>query len=386
MIYSAFLVALIVFSYLEVFHRIALPQKKVIIAVFIALWAIIACIRTVPAADYAQYKETFDVMVSSETFADVLFPSVYLYEPLFDFLLRIVKFCIPSFPVFMLVEYLLCAVLMYKAIMYFGSYVAEHGNGNGYELTAYFIFWGLYMADIFIIRSTIALCICVLAFKYIQTKRIVPFIVCVVVAGLFHVSAFVFLVAYPVFHLKLSFTQKMLIAAILLFLFTFGIWLVAALLSSFMPTKVAERISGYVQGAAGDEIGGGTGMSASTVLVSLVKGAANIGVLMVVCYLVYRKTMHKGPDMDGFINNYVLGSVIYLGTMFQSFAFARISIFFNIVQIPILMAFMSCYGERRQRQLAWAFLVAYISARFIVNLWVDSSMCLPLTTIFNGTL
>lgn len=54
------------------------------------------------------------------------------------------------------------------------------------------------------LRQAISIGLCVLALKYIQDKKIIKFIITVVVAGLFHSSAYVFLIAYPLYNIKFS--------------------------------------------------------------------------------------------------------------------------------------------------------------------------------------
>lgn len=52
------------------------------------------------------------------------------------------------------------------------------------------------------IRQSIAVAITMYSFRFIKEKKLIPFIVLVIIANRFHSSAIVFLAAYPIYHLK----------------------------------------------------------------------------------------------------------------------------------------------------------------------------------------
>lgn len=60
------------------------------------------------------------------------------------------------------------------------------------------------------LRQGIAVGLCCLSFPLIREKKPVKFILLIVFATLFHYSAFIFLVAYPLYHLKLSRSARLL--------------------------------------------------------------------------------------------------------------------------------------------------------------------------------
>lgn len=69
-------------------------------------------------------------------------------------------------------------------------------------LPCFFIYWsGL--------RQGIAISITMLAFLMIKEKKLIKFILLVILAWLFHASAIVFLIAYPLYHLKMSSIWKL---------------------------------------------------------------------------------------------------------------------------------------------------------------------------------
>lgn len=65
------------------------------------------------------------------------------------------------------------------------------------------------------LRQAIAIGICFLALSFIQDKKLVKFLVAVIIAGLFHSSAFIFLIAYPLYYIKLSYNARLLSVLVL---------------------------------------------------------------------------------------------------------------------------------------------------------------------------
>ena len=71
---------------------------------------------------------------------------------------------------------------------------------------SYIVYMGLpvFLMSFSGIRQSIAIGICFLSVLFIQDKKWIKFIVAVLVASLFHYSAFIFLVAYPLYYLKFN--------------------------------------------------------------------------------------------------------------------------------------------------------------------------------------
>ena len=59
------------------------------------------------------------------------------------------------------------------------------------------------------LRQAIGIALCCLSYPYITEKKPLKFILCVLLASLFHYSAFFFLIAYPVFHLRIRKNVRM---------------------------------------------------------------------------------------------------------------------------------------------------------------------------------
>lgn len=379
MIYSVILLMMLLLSFLECFGKIAYRNKKQILIGVSCVFVILAAIRTNTAGDYYNYKLTFDVMMNDSSWSNLCNRQYLLFEPFYSLLMLFCKLLIPSYVFFQFAVYGIMAVLQYKTILYWGKKIATPNYNNGYELTAYFLLWGLYLGNIFPIRSTIALWICLYSIRFIEKKRIIKFGAAILAAMMFHYSALIFLPAYVVYWAKINFSKKFICFMFLAGFGMIGFWKILPVLIRFLPAAIQNKAAVYINSGTGS----GTGYAGDIKMI-LLKAVLNIGVLLLVCWLVQLKIKDKQVNMGGYVNLYLLGSVLYLCTMFQSYAFARIAIYYNALQIPILLASMKCYIGSKNKFIYWFLLVLYICLRFAVTLLTGSSNYLPFTTIFHG--
>lgn len=69
----------------------------------------------------------------------------------------------------------------------------------------------IYQTNFYLIRHSIAMAILIIAFDAIVEKNLKKFVVLVILAGLFHSTAFIFIIAYPLARVKLSWKQLLFV-------------------------------------------------------------------------------------------------------------------------------------------------------------------------------
>jgi hypothetical protein len=69
------------------------------------------------------------------------------------------------------------------------------------------------------LRQSIALAITFFSFKYIQERNIIKFLLCVILAMLFHTSAIIFLIAYPLYYIRIRFHHFMFLIPLMMLIF-----------------------------------------------------------------------------------------------------------------------------------------------------------------------
>lgn len=90
------------------------------------------------------------------------------------------------------------------------------------------------------LRQAIAISLTVWSVKYIEEKRVIPFILAVLFASLFHKTAIVFLVAYPLYYIRMNDLWKLITVLSLPVIFIFKGPLFSVLSKIFKNTAVVD--------------------------------------------------------------------------------------------------------------------------------------------------
>ncbi len=200
-------------------------------------------------------------------------------------------------------------------------------------------FFGFSMTGL---RQTVAMCILILSYEFIKRKKPIQFILLVLFASLYHNTALVFLIAYPVSHMKLG--KYHFFAAII----TFVIFILFKnQLRNFLGNILQEE---RYQGYWADEV--------STLTLS--------GFIIQVCIFTYtvfyyKKAIQNNPDII------VMYNMAFIGLMFQLFSsfiaeFFRISMYFSVFNIILIPEASYCekrYNIRTLFQLALFFVLLF---------------------------
>lgn len=80
--------------------------------------------------------------------------------------------------------------------------------GFSYYLIVTFGFLAFFMSGI---RESLAISICLIGFEYVKSKKIIPFIILILLASSFHLSALIFIFIYPAFHARFRLRTKIMI-------------------------------------------------------------------------------------------------------------------------------------------------------------------------------
>lgn len=130
-----------------------------------------------------------------------------------------------------------CAVLSIAPIFF---YIKRKST---LPLLSVFILMGLpvFLMSYSGLRQAIAIAITVWSVKYIEEKRVIPFILAVLFASTFHKTALVFLVAYPLYYVRMNDLWKLVTVLFLPVVFVFKEPLFEVLSKLFKDNAVANE-------------------------------------------------------------------------------------------------------------------------------------------------
>lgn len=334
---------------------------------------IMSSIRGSCGGDYGTYKEVFERMTDT---SGLFSEQNFFYEPLYSILQWVCKAVAGSFQFFLLVISFLVIGLEHRYAREFSmetsgmnaktenSQLNRSRKADGkYYFTLFFILWALYNANIFAIRSSIALCFCLYSVKYIEKKELIKFIFCMLIAAGFHFSVLIFIAAYWIYHVHCRLSVKLAACTAVTALLTATVRPAAQAAASVIKGSIRAKINGYLYA---DGLMFATGITKSVFLI-YGKAVLNIGVLITAGIFLWK--YHKNDKkFEGCLNLYLTGCCLYLSTLTIGYAVARISIYYNIFQIPVLMyLFSSTRTYGRNRKIFWFIAAGYLMLRLAVN-------------------
>lgn len=358
---------LAVMSFLEIFDLNKRKRLSFFSIIMITIFLVLTTIRGGSKGDYKNYKNVYMYMTDTTYLFKT---SNFLFEPFYSCLQWICKKVINNFQFFLFV---IGSIVIFIEHNYAKKFrISSSTNEKGYKeisdrkyyFTIFFILWGLYLANIFVIRSTISLMICFYSIYYIQEKKISKFLVCIAVATGFHYSALVFLPAYFVFWFRSSILFKINFFIFGSILLSAGIRPIALIAARLLGGTTENKIKTYLGSTS---FMFGLGMDESDGAIILAKALLNIGVILLVGIYCW-KFNKKDILYEGCLNLYIVGCILYIATLTVGYAFARLSIYYNIFQIPILIYVIR--GNRnanKNRVTYWLMFVIYILLRYVVN-------------------
>lgn len=274
------------------------------------------------------------------------------FETGFFFLNTLVKQFTDSYTVMLFVEGAVVAGFTTLAIRKFSPY----------PLVSLFILYAILLANIMFVRQAIATSILFYAVRYIIERRWWPFLLFVVLAAMFHRSAWIFLLAWPVFNLRWSIT-KMFFSLLIAIALSPVINALMLSLGGLFGGIIQAKLDLYLgEAAEGNTFGAGFSMAEI-----IVKGLINKVFLFTIgAYIIYLTDEKESFRVRGFMNLFWFGSIIYFLTIPISTGMARMSYAFDIFQI-VLIPYLFKVVRNREARLIWFVLIGiYLLMRMMV--------------------
>lgn len=181
-------------------------RRKSYYAIFILfmLWFFLAFRASVIGSDTPRYVETFDRIAkevggSRGGFWSNLFVADEgsRYETGYIVLNRIVALFTDNSQWILILVATFCMFVCYRFVV----------NESKEIMLSLFLFVSLRLYYFLMsgLRQAIAIYICLIAYRFIKQRKLIPFILLVILATQFHVTAIVFLIAYPISYFKFNF-------------------------------------------------------------------------------------------------------------------------------------------------------------------------------------
>jgi len=244
-----------------------------------------------------------------------------------------------------------------------------------------FLYFCYFMGDIFGVRQFLAISITLYSVRFIEARRLKPFLICVVVAATIHITAIFFLFSYWVYHVKYS---PRLLYSVLGMALIVGFMDLGGLIAKFVmnmvgiDSRVGDKLMQYGDGSS--ESGGASSY------VSFAVGVAKRALFLPIFIGCQRfvQPVYK-QKYTGYLNLLVFGNVIYLLFMLSLPVIARLSTGFLLFEIFILGYLVTAVRDKWLRLLVLILVILFGAFRLYNLIAVYWDLYIPFETIFAPT-
>jgi hypothetical protein len=270
-------------------------------------------------------------------------------------------------------------LLFVQSLIIYFSFLITIRNFSLNPVFSLLIFFSIIFADIYFVRQNVAIAITFFSFNYIYKKRILVFILFVLLASSIHVTSIIFILAYPIYYLRLS--RKSLF--VLFICFIGSIFFIEPLLiyfSNSFDSIVSFKIARYIALA---EDPAKTGANDGVTLIDLlIKGMISRFVILIAILGLLNTLRMNNKLLNGISNFYIFGCFCYFSLAPLGIAFARVVNYYEIFIILIIPYLFRTLTSKRIKLLMLIFVISYCSIRFISGYNRHPTLYSPYKSIF----
>ena len=329
--------------------------RKILIVISVVFPIIIAGFRFNNGADYLQYKNLYDRFINYGVFSSST--STKSIEIGFQWILRICSlFTTDSIYYFFLIS------LITIGLFYYGIW--KESNNILFSITLFFIS-GIYLDTFNAVRQYLAVSIIFISVKYLINKEFVKYMIIVLIASLFHYSAIIMILVYPLFNIRLSFLKVICLIGLM---FSMG-----GILFSFIIDVMNKTRYGYLINSNFD---------APAATTSSIIAISYMSILVIIIYYYYYKCRKTIFDRRYF----TLQIIIWMTTLSSYFIplSYRLQYYFVPLEIIVIPYFVQKVSDKSIRAIMiTSIVIMYLTITSIGIIYKGWYTCLPYNFYFN---
>ena len=242
-----------------------------------------------------------------------------------------------------------------------------------------FLYYCYYLADILSVRQFTAVSICLFGLQYIEGRKFLPFLCCILLATSIHISTALFLVAYWLYRFKWSdrTLSILLIVGFIVGLIGISGWAIQLAVNVIgVDAATAEKLLKY-----GDE---GLETSHSNPYLSYALGILKRAFILPL--LIYGKRyvpLVVLPRYSGYLNLLMLGNVIYFIFILSVPVITRLALPFLYMEIFLLAYLLTSLDDFKIKVFILILIMVFGAFRLYLFMSPYMDLYVPFQTIFN---
>ncbi|HIB8180946.1 TPA: EpsG family protein [Elizabethkingia anophelis] len=269
--------------------------------------------------------------------------------------------------------------LLFQAIIIYGLTYASIKLYSPYKFLSLLVWFSFAFAGIFFVRQSIAITLGLFSFQYILKRKLLNYIMFIILASFFHRTALVLLPFYFIVNYKI---QKKYI-----FLLLIAVFLSSALAKNllanlpFVNTAISMRLEGYLDSSQNKGFG-----SAFSPFETMVRGSVYRIFLILIFVVYFYNEILKDQKKYILFNLYFYGTLFFILLVPISTVMIRFSSYFEISQILLIPILLYDVKKAKIKGLFLLSLFIFSLIRFIGVVKGYEDLYIPYKSIFNKDL
>lgn len=357
---SIYIITIVIFFLFSNMEISGAGSKKKSIMLFMMFCILVAQIglRWEMGTDWTPYRNHFE---QEHTWESVLLNVIIGFELGYGIFVWFIHSISDSYTVFLIIHALIFYILIFKANLQLVTY----------PIFNLLLFYGLMMGLTGSNRQLLALAICLYSLKFAIMKKLMPFLLCMFVAMLFHTSAILFSIYYFLNRdLKKQMIFILLAISIVIGFSSIPLYLFNGIASIFGET-LSQKAESYSDPSGLGEID----LSALGLLRRMI-------VLFVGLYL-YQPIVQRAATFKIFFNGYLVGLMVYFMFAHSLLIIVnRGSLYFNVMEAFILASVPIAFKDKPSKKIALVALLLYSIIAFYQSIGAYPDLFIPYQGIF----
>lgn len=266
------------------------------------------------------------------------------------------------------------ACLMVQAIIIFILLKYALEQQSIYPILSLLIYYSMSLAGIFFVRQTIAMTMLLFATKYIFERDKKKFIIWVLIAMMFHRTSVFYLIAYWCYNWRIGWAKMCVMFVFSIFAGLMLAKIVLTLLGSLDLGIVSLKINAYMKSGEDDNY------TIYSTMGTIIRAAFNRCVLFFMYWLFLKNTRKVNPMINCLININIIGACMYFALAPIALSLARVTAYFDIVQILIIPYFFF-HRKLGERALIFTIVILYSMLRLYVALTSYTDAYIPYKSV-----
>lgn len=246
-------------------------------------------------------------------------------------------------------------------------------------LLSLLVFFSILFSGIYFVRQDVATALTFFSFFYIQKRRFIPFILTVILASFLHISALIFLLAYPLYNIYIP-GKKIILYLIIACIGSLGISMLLTSVSSYLGPFIANKIDAYMM--TGDDPTATGARGGMTLQLMLLKGLLSRSFVIIIGLFLLKNIRSKDLLINSIFNYYVFGTILYCVFAPVSIILARIVIYYEIFLVLLLANYIVIPKRIGNQFVVICVLSGYLFVRFLSNYSQYPERFAPFKSIF----